>query len=48
VVSPTGGAFYSAEELRGLAAYAEGRFVTVVPEVDTPGTRPRWCGCAAS
>jgi hexosaminidase len=30
-------AFYSAEELRGLAAYADERFVTVVPEVDTPG-----------
>jgi hexosaminidase len=29
--------FYSAEELRGLAAYAEDRFVTIVPEVDTPG-----------
>jgi hexosaminidase len=29
--------FYSTEELRGLAAYAEGRFVTIVPEVDTPG-----------
>jgi len=29
--------FYSAEDLRGLAAYAEDRFVTVVPEVDTPG-----------
>jgi len=29
--------FYSAEDLRGLAAYAEGRFVTIVPEVDTPG-----------
>jgi len=30
-------AFYSAEDLRGLATYAEHRFVTVVPEVDTPG-----------
>jgi hexosaminidase len=30
-------AFYSAEDLRALAAYAEDRFVTVVPEVDTPG-----------
>jgi hexosaminidase len=29
--------FYSAEELRVLAAYAEDRFVTIVPEVDTPG-----------
>jgi hexosaminidase len=29
--------FYSAEDLRGLAAYAEDRFVTIVPEVDTPG-----------
>jgi hexosaminidase len=31
------GPFYSAEDLRGLAAYAEDRFVTIVPEVDTPG-----------
>ena len=30
-------AFYSAEDLRALAAYAEERFVTIVPEVDTPG-----------
>jgi hexosaminidase len=30
-------AFYSAEDLRALAAHAEDRFVTVVPEVDTPG-----------
>jgi hexosaminidase len=30
-------AFYSAEDLRGLVAYAEDRFVTIVPEVDTPG-----------
>src|SRR5262249_51392927 len=29
--------FYSAEDLCGLAAYAEDRFVTIVPEVDTPG-----------
>jgi len=29
--------FYSAEDLRGLAACAEDRFVTIVPEVDTPG-----------
>src|SRR5262249_60875314 len=29
--------FYSAEDLRGLAAYAKDRFVTVVPGVDTPG-----------
>ena len=28
---------YSAEDLRGLAAYAEDRFVTIVPEVDMPG-----------
>ena len=28
---------YSAEDLRALAAYAADRFVTVVPEVDTPG-----------
>ena len=29
--------FYRAEDLRALAAYAADRFVTVVPEVDTPG-----------
>src|SRR5262245_45198106 len=29
--------FYSAKDLRELAAYAEYRFVTIVPEVDTPG-----------
>src|SRR6516164_10989491 len=28
--------FYSLEDLRELAAYAEDRFVTIVPEVDTP------------
>jgi hexosaminidase len=32
-----GGAFYGAGDLRALAAYAADRFVTVVPEVDTPG-----------
>jgi hexosaminidase len=31
------GAFYNAADLRALAAYAEARFVTIVPEVDTPG-----------
>jgi len=30
-------AFYSAEDLRTLTDYAADRFVTVVPEVDTPG-----------
>jgi hexosaminidase len=29
---------YNADDLRGLAAYAADRFVTLVPEVDTPGT----------
>ena len=29
--------FYSAKDLRGLATYADDRFVTVVPEIDTPG-----------
>jgi hexosaminidase len=29
--------FYSAEDLRWLTAYALDRFVTIVPEVDTPG-----------
>jgi hexosaminidase len=32
-----GAAYYGAEELRALVAYAADRFVTVVPEVDTPG-----------
>jgi len=32
-----GGAFYSASDLRAVAAYAAERFVTVVPEVDSPG-----------
>jgi len=31
------GHFYQAEDLRALTAYAADRFVTVVPEVDTPG-----------
>lgn len=31
------GTFYSADDLRALAAYAADRFVTVIPEVDTPG-----------
>ena len=31
------GTFYTAADLRALAAYAADRFVTVVPEVDTPG-----------
>ena len=30
-------AFYGAEDLRALIAYAADRFVTVVPEVDMPG-----------
>ncbi|MGH9291056.1 MAG: family 20 glycosylhydrolase [Acidimicrobiales bacterium] len=30
-------AFYTVDDLRALAAYAAERFVTVVPEVDTPG-----------
>ena len=33
----SGGAFYSAGDLRALTTYAEDRFVTVVPEVNTPG-----------
>ena len=32
-----GGTCYGAGDLRALAAYAADRFVTVVPEVDTPG-----------
>jgi hexosaminidase len=29
--------FYSEDDLRALAAYAADRFVTIVPEIDTPG-----------
>jgi len=32
-----GAAGYSSEDLRALVAYAADRFVTIVPEVDTPG-----------
>jgi hexosaminidase len=32
-----GAAFYRDEDLRELAGYAADRFVTIVPEVDTPG-----------
>jgi hexosaminidase len=32
-----GAAFYRDEDLRALARYAAERFVTIVPEVDTPG-----------
>ena len=32
-----GGAFYGAGDLRAVAAYAAERFVTIVPEVDSPG-----------
>ena len=35
--SAPGGTFYRADDLRALAAYAADRFVTIVPEVDTPG-----------
>ena len=35
--SKSSDSFYSEEDLRWLAAYAEDRFVTVVPEIDTPG-----------
>jgi hexosaminidase len=34
---PPGAAFCSGEDLRALTVYAADRFVTVVPEVDTPG-----------
>ena len=34
---PEPGAFYSGEDLQALAGYAADRFVTIVPEVDTPG-----------
>ena len=34
---PEPGAFYRDEDLRALAGYAADRFVTIVPEVDTPG-----------
>jgi hexosaminidase len=33
----SGEPFYRLEDLRALAAYAADRFVTIVPEVDTPG-----------
>jgi len=32
-----GAAFYRDDDLRALASYAADRFVTIVPEVDTPG-----------
>jgi hexosaminidase len=32
-----GAAFYRTEDLRALAGYAAERFVTIIPEVDTPG-----------
>jgi hexosaminidase len=35
--SEPGDEFYSTEDLRSLAAYAADRFVTIVPEIDTPG-----------
>ena len=35
--APPGAACYRTEDLRALTAYAADRFVTVVPEVDTPG-----------
>src|SRR5947209_9902145 len=34
---PPGDDFYSEDDLRALAAYAADRFVTIVPEIDTPG-----------
>jgi hexosaminidase len=34
---PPGDDFYREEDLQALAAYAAERFVTIVPEVDTPG-----------
>ena len=33
----SGAAFYRDEDLKGLSGYAADRFVTIVPEVDTPG-----------
>src|SRR5262249_44916586 len=35
--SKSDGSFYSEEDLCRLAVHAEERFVTVVPEIDTPG-----------
>jgi hexosaminidase len=35
--STSDGPYYSANDLRGLVIYAEDRFVTIVPEIDTPG-----------
>jgi hexosaminidase len=34
---PRDGAFYTAADLHALVGYAADRFVTIVPEVDTPG-----------
>ena len=34
---PEHGFFYTGEDLQALAAYAADRFVTIIPEVDTPG-----------
>ena len=31
------GSFYTDDEVRALVAYAAGRFVTLLPEIDTPG-----------
>ena len=36
-VGGTPGGFYTQEQFRDLVAYAAERFVTVVPEIDTPG-----------
>ncbi len=39
---PHGGS-YTQDDIREIVAYAADRFVTVVPEIETPGTSaPRW------
>ena len=34
---PTVGGFYSADEIRGIVAYADARGITIVPEIEMPG-----------
>jgi hexosaminidase len=42
-VGGTPGGYYTKADLAEIVAYAADRFITVVPEIDTPGTRtPRW------
>jgi len=34
------GGFYTQDDVREVVAYAQGRFITVVPEIEMPGPRP--------